>query len=122
MEEIPSPNSGLDFCMGCWSEMAVENEPGVIEAIRYFGQREKLFYVHFRDVQGTGEHFTECFLGEGNVDVVAAIQALKAVDFRGFIIDDHVPQIVDDTTWGHRGRAHATGYIMALVDAVNRLG
>ncbi len=27
MEEIPSPNSGLDFCMGCWSEMASESGP-----------------------------------------------------------------------------------------------
>jgi mannonate dehydratase len=41
------------------------------------------------------------------------------VGFSGFIIDDHVPQLVDDTSWGHRGRAHATGYIQALVAAVS---
>ena len=118
METVPSPNSGLDFCMGCWSEMG----PGVIEAMRYFGAQGKIFYVHFRDVQGTVPAFQECFLGEGNVDVVAAMRALKEAGFTGFIIDDHVPHIVDDTEWGHRGRAHATGYIMALVEAVNRLG
>ncbi len=121
LEAVPSPNSGLDFCMGCWSEMEPQTLPGVIEAIQYFGQRGKIFYVHFRDVQGTGNYFQECFLGEGNVDVVAAIRALKDANFTGFILDDHVPHIVDDTTWGHRGRAYASGYIMALVDAVNKL-
>src|SRR5262245_60947197 len=35
MEAVaPSPNHGLDFCMGCFSEMG----PGVIEAIEYFGK------------------------------------------------------------------------------------
>ena len=118
MDLVPSPNSGLDFCMGCWSEMGPE---GVIKAIRYFGERGKIFYVHFRDVQGTVPAFQECFIGEGNVDVVAAMRGLKKVGFTGFIIDDHVPHIVDDTEWGHRARAHATGYIMALVEAVNKL-
>ncbi len=115
VDEFDSPHHGLDFCMGCWSEMG----PGVLDAIRYFGERGKLIYVHFRDVQGHVPAFQECFLGEGNVDVVAAMRALKEIGFSGFIIDDHVPQLLDDTTWGHRGRAHATGYIQALVAAVN---
>ncbi len=118
MEIAPSPNSGLDFCMGCWSEMG----PGVMEAIRYFGGGEKIFYVHFRDVQGTVPKFQECFLGEGNVDVVEAMRTFKKVGFKGFMIDDHVPHMVDDTPWGHRGRALATGYMMALLEAVNKLG
>ncbi len=117
MEIVPSPNSGLDFCMGCWSEMG----PGVLDAMRYFGSRGKLFYVHFRDVQGTVPAFQECFLGEGNVDVVEAMRTLKEVGFTGFIIDDHVPHIVDDTQWAHRGRAHQTGYIVGLLEAINKL-
>jgi mannonate dehydratase len=118
MEQIaPSPAHGLDFCMGCFSEMG----PGVIEAIRYFGRRGKIFYFHFRDVQGCVPAFQECFLGEGNVDVVEAIRALKEVGFSGFIIDDHVPHMIDDSDWNHRGHAHATGYILALVEAVQKL-
>jgi mannonate dehydratase len=117
METFDSPRHGLDFCMGCWSEMG----PNPIAAMRYFGARGKISYVHFRDVQGVVPTFQECFLGEGNVDVVAAMRALKEVGFSGFIIDDHVPHLVDDTDWGHRGRAHATGYIQALVAAVNAL-
>jgi len=118
VETFDSPQHGLDFCMGCWSEMG----PGAVEAIRHFGARGKIVYVHFRDVQGHVPVFQECFLGEGNVDVVAAMRALREVGFSGFIIDDHVPQLIDDTGWGHRGRAHATGYIMGLVEAVGKLG
>ncbi len=122
--EVPSPNFGLDFCMGCFSEMYYADKhsgEGALDAIRYFGSRGKIFYVHFRDVQGCVPTFQECFLGEGNVDVVAAIRTLKEVGFTGFIIDDHVPQMLDDSAWNHRGRAWSTGYIMALIEAVNKL-
>lgn len=117
MELVPSPNSGLDFCIGSWSEMG----PGVREAIEYFGQRGKIFYVHFRDVQGHVPKFQECFLGEGNQDVVELMLTLKRVGFTGFLIDDHVPRLVDDTEWGHRGRAHATGFLQGLLLAIQRL-
>jgi mannonate dehydratase len=104
-EIVDSPNWGLNFCMG----------------IRYFGSRGKIFYGHFRDVQGTAEQFAECFLGEGNVDLVAAMRTFREVGFTGFLIDDHVPHMVDDSEWGHRGRAHATGYMLGLLSAVERL-
>jgi mannonate dehydratase len=116
LDQFNSPHHGLDFCLGCWSEMG----PDPLVAIRRFGTAGKICYVHFRDVQGVVPAFQECFLGEGNVDVVAAMRTLYEVGFDGFIIDDHVPQLIDDTTWGHRGRAHATGYLQALVAAVSR--
>lgn len=118
MEDVaPSPNHGLDFCMGCFSEMG----KSVIDPIRYFASRGKIFYVHFRDVQGCVPVFQECYLGEGNVNVVEAVRALKESGFTGFMIDDHVGRMVNDSDWNHRGHAHATGYISALVDAVNYL-
>jgi mannonate dehydratase len=118
VDVAPSPNHGLDFCMGCWSEMG----KGVIEPIKYFGSLGKIIYVHFRDVQGVVPKFQECFIGEGNVNTVEAMRTLKSVGFSGFFIDDHVPHMVDDSDFGHRGRAHATGYILGLVAAVEALG
>ena len=112
-----SPMHGLDFCHGCWSEMG----PGVIEAIRYFGQRGKILYVHFRDVQGTVPKFQECFIDEGNSDMFEVVKTLKEIGFTGFLLTDHVPHIVDDTPWGHRSNAYALGYIKALLDVVNKL-
>jgi mannonate dehydratase len=119
LERHPSPMHGLDFCHGCWSEM--RGGEGVLDAIRYFGTRGRLFYIHLRDVVGRAEKFTEVFLGDGNSDPVTVVKTLKEVGFNGFIIDDHVPHMVDDTPWCHRGRAWSTGYIKALVDAVNVL-
>jgi mannonate dehydratase len=119
MERHPSPMHGLDFCHGCWSEM--RGGDGVLEAIRWFGERGRLFYIHFRDVVGTADDFTEVFLGDGNVDPVTVMRTLKEVGFNGFIIDDHVPRMVNDTPWCHRGRAWTTGYLQALLKAVNAL-
>lgn len=105
---------GLDLCLGCWSEMG--GEPAVMEAIDFFGPRGKIFYVHFRDVQGTVPKFAECFIGEGNFNAAKVMRALKRVGFTGFLLDDHVPFMANDTDYGHRGRAHAIGYMQGLLD------
>ncbi|MBT3604380.1 MAG: TIM barrel protein [Candidatus Latescibacteria bacterium] len=118
MDTFDSPNHGLDFCMGCWSEMGPD---GVIPAIRHFGERGKLVYIHMRDVQGQVPCFNECFIDEGNLNVFEVVQALKEVNFTGFIIDDHVPHMIGDTPWGHRGRAYAIGYIRALIDVAEKM-
>jgi mannonate dehydratase len=118
MELADSPSWGLLFCMGCWSEMGGNDY--VLDALRFFGERGKLFYVHFRDVQGVGERFNECFIGDGQVDLVAALRTLQEVGFDGFLIDDHVPHMAGDgeTGWGTRGRLYSTGYLMGLLRAV----
>ena len=104
--------------MGCWSEMG--GHDNVIRAIRYFGPQDKIIYVHFRDVQGPVECFNECFLGEGNVDPYVVMKTLKEVGFTGFMIPDHVPHMIDDTAWNHRGRALTIGYMTAMLEMVNR--
>lgn len=120
MDRFPSAHHGLDFCMGCWSEMGgMEN---VLRGVQHFGSRNQIVYVHFRDVQGEVPRFNECFIDEGNVDPLLVMKALHDVDFTGFLITDHVPQMVDDTPWGHRGRAYAIGYMKALLDVVERMG
>ena len=37
------------------------------------------------------------------------------------MITDHVPKVTGDSPWGHRGRAHAIGYIQALIQVVDKL-
>lgn len=111
MELVPSDNHGLEFCLGCWSEMG-EDLPA---AIRYFGERDKLFYVHFRDVEGTVPRFNETFLDSGNYDSVRVLRLLADVGFDGLIIPDHVPAVEGDSDWEHRGRAHAVGYLQGML-------
>jgi len=119
MDTFDSPNHGLDFCMGCWSEMGGHDQ--VIRAIRHFCGEGKIIYVHFRDVQGNIPCFNECFINEGNVDPYEVMKTLKEVGFTGFMITDHVPHMVDDTDWNHRGRAYAIGYMTAMLEMVNKL-
>ena len=49
MEIGDSPNHGLDFCVGSWSEMSPEE---CMQGLHYFAERNKIVYVHFRDVLG----------------------------------------------------------------------
>ena len=107
---------GLDFCHGCWSEM--RGGEGVLDAVRYFGTRKKIFYVHLRDVQGQVEDFTECWIGEGNSNICDVISTLVEVGFNGFMIPDHVPRMIGDTEWCHRGRAYTIGYMKAMLEAL----
>jgi mannonate dehydratase len=121
MEIADSPNWSLLFCMGCWSEMGGNDY--VLNGLRYFGERGKLAYIHFRDVRGTGAQFHEVFIGDGQVDLVAALRVLKEVGYTGFLIDDHTPHMEGDGArgWGARGRLYQTGYIQGLLRAVDDL-
>ena len=109
-----SPSWGLDLCLGCCSEMP-GGRANVTEMIEFFGPRGKIFYIHFRDVQGVVPNFQECFIGEGNFDPAEVMLHLKRVGFQGFLLDDHVPHMDGDTVWNHRGRAHAIGYMQGLM-------
>ncbi|HVW92920.1 MAG TPA: mannonate dehydratase [Devosia sp.] len=109
-----SPSWGLDLCLGCCSEMP-GGAANVKEMIEFFGPKGRIFYVHFRDVQGTVPNFIECFIGEGNYNPAEIMALLKKSGFAGFLLDDHVPHMDDDTDWNHRGRAHAIGYMQGLL-------
>lgn len=117
MEIVSSDNHGLEFCLGCWSEMGADLE----EVIRYFGEQDKLFYVHFRDVEGTVPSFHETFLDEGNYDTLNVMRLLREVGFNGIMIPDHVPHLIDDTDWTHRGRALSVGYLRGMLETLIEL-
>ncbi len=110
---------GLDLCLGCCSEM-VGGAKNVHELISFFGPKGRITYIHFRDVQGTVPNFRECFIGEGNFDPAEVMTLLHDVGFDGFLLDDHVPHMDDDTDWNHRGRAHAIGYLQGLLRMTQR--
>jgi mannonate dehydratase len=110
----PGPGFGIELCLGTVSEMG--GEEAVLRAVRYLGPRDKIAYVHLRDVRGTVPAFVECFLGEGNYRPAVVISELRRVGFDGFVLDDHTPALVGDSPYGHRGRAFALGYIKGLIE------
>jgi mannonate dehydratase len=113
----PSDYHGINFCQGCVSQSCTSPED-VYDAIRYFGSRKKIFWVHFRNIRGGFLKFEETFPDEGDIDMVKAMRTYKEVGYNGVLIPDHVPQLYLDTMWGHRAHAFAIGYIKALIQAV----
>jgi mannonate dehydratase len=116
-----SPAWGLDLCLGCCSEMP-GGPDSVREMIEFFGPKGKIFYIHFRDVQGVVPNFIEAFIGDGNYDPAEIMLLLRKVGFTGFLLDDHVPHMDGDSEWNHRGRAHAIGYMQGLMRMMGFVG
>lgn len=117
----PSPYHGLNFCQGTVSEMLADPAGEIFEVIRYFGQRRKIFNVHFRNIKGRFLNFQETFPDDGDVDMLRAIRVYKEVGYDGMIMPDHVPEIEGDTG-GAQAFAFAIGYIQALIQMVNGEG
>ena len=104
------------LCVGCWLEGGALMGKDVLETIRYFGARNKLFKVHFRNVNQPLPHFVETFLDGGYMDMYKVMKALREVDFNGVLIADHIPRMANDP---RLGTAFSIGYMKALVERVN---
>jgi len=114
VELVPSPYNGLLLCLGCMQE-AGENVP---EVIRHLGQRNKIFYVHFRNVIGKVPRYHEVFPDQGDGDMVANLRALKAVGYRGYLVPDHHFGFAGDGDWAQCSRAWQVGYIRGLMQVL----
>ena len=58
---------------------------------------------------------------EGNWDPAETMLLLNRSGFTGFLLDDHVPHMDGDSSWNHRARAHAVGYMQGLINMMNVL-
>ena len=119
VELVPSPSNAICFCQGTFAEMGVD----VSATIQRLGS--DIRYVHFRDVRGTAESFTETFHDNGPTDMVAAMRAYREIGFDGPIRPDHVPQLAgeDDGEPGYtiKGRLFAFGYLRGLMQATESM-
>lgn len=93
LEIANSPNVGMCLCVGCWLEGGPLMGKDVVETIKYFGGRKKLFKVHFRNVSAPLPHFTETLIDDGYYDMSKVMQALVDVNFDGIAIPDHIPAL-----------------------------
>ena len=115
---FPSPVNGIALCQGNFTLMT-DDLPAVI---RHFGQQNKIFFAHFRDVHGTPEKFVETFHDNGKTDMLACMQAYRDIGFEGVLRPDHVPTMEGDSndnpSYSSIGRLFAIGYIKGLREAV----
>jgi len=110
----PSPSNAITFCQGNFALMT-DDLPGLI---REFGGRDRIVFVHFRDVRGTATDFVETFHDEGQNDLAACMRAYAEIRFDGPVRPDHVPTMAGETNerpaYGTLGRLFAMGYIRGL--------
>ena len=115
---VPSAVNGITMCQGNFTLMT-DDLPSVI---RNFGQQDKIFFVHFRDVEGTPEKFQETFHDNGKTDMAACMQAYRDINFEGVLRPDHVPTMEGDDNdhpgYSSIGRLFAVGYIKGLREVV----
>ena len=118
IEIVDSPSNAILFCQGSCSEMADAADGGIYEMIEYFTSRNRILYVHFRNVSGTVPKFHEEFVNTGYVDMYRAMRTYHENGFDGFFMDDHLPITVGDSPQGYRAKCFANGYIQALIETV----
>ena len=115
-----SPYHGLNFCQGTVAEMLQRPGEEIYDVIRYFGLRQKIFNVHFRNIRGHRDDFVEVYPDEGDIDFVKAIQVYKEVGYSYMMMPDHVPEAPDDPQ-GLQSFAFCYGYIRALIQAADQI-
>ena len=108
---------GLTFCQGTISEMLRNPGEEIFDVIRWFGQRRKIMFVHFRNIRGGLGKFEEVYHDEGDVNMFKAAQTYKEVGFDGMLMPDHLPGHEEDPD-GLQPFAWAYGYIRGIVQAV----
>jgi mannonate dehydratase len=116
-----NPYHGLNFCQGTVSEMLANPGAEIFDVIRYFGTRDKIFNVHFRNIRGHRDDFVETYPDDGDVDFVKALQVYKEVGYQYMLMPDHVPQTPNDPTTGLQSFAYDYGYIRGLIQSAAEL-
>lgn len=122
IDMVPSPNNGVTLCQGTVSSMGVD----IPAAIRLLVGTGRVFFVHFRDVQGGPERFVETFQDDGQTDMAAAMRTYAEFGFDGYMRVDHVPTMAGEENgrpgYETLGRLFAIGYIRGLIDAIDSVG
>lgn len=110
-----SPSHGITYCQANFLAMGED----IAATARRFADR--IVFVHFRDIAGTREDFTETFHDNGPTDMPAMLRLYNEVGFRGPVRVDHVPSLAGEEDLPHGyaqlGRLFAIGYMKGILDA-----
>lgn len=112
-----NPYHGLNFCQGSIGEMLENPREEIDDIIRWFGTRDKIFNVHYRNIKGGKLSFMETFPDEGDMDMIRSLKIYQEVGYKYMIMPDHVPTISGRDPTGV-AFAFCYGYIAALIEAM----
>ena len=119
----PSPYNGITFDCGVTKELG--HDP--VEVCRYFGERDQINHVHFRNVisRVPNVDYTEVWIDEGQVDMFAVMSELVRQKYPRLIYPEHPPENDSDTEFPfdgisattYTGFAYTVGYTRAMMQA-----
>jgi mannonate dehydratase len=112
IQTVDSPSNGITLDTGVTTEMGED----ATAAIRYFGSRDRINHVHFRNVRVQTPYYKylEVFHDEGQCNMLACMKAFREVSYSRLIIPDHTPEFSGDTIGSQMGWAFALGYLQSL--------
>jgi mannonate dehydratase len=119
MNIVPSPMNGVTFCQANFKLMGED----IYALAKEWTSKKKIFFVHFRDVDGLKEKFHETFHDNGPTDMVRMLEVYSKAGFNGPIRPDHAPTIEidrNDTRSGYTmgGKVFAFGYMLGIMKAL----
>jgi mannonate dehydratase len=118
---VPSDNLGLLFCQGCFAEMGAD----IPKAIRHFGKQKKIFFAHFRNVQGSVPTFQETFHDDFSqqTNMFQAMLAYYDSGFEGPMRPDHAPRMQGDERYDGAllGKILGLGYMKGLAESIENM-
>ncbi len=112
-----SPYHGLNLCLGTTAEMLQDPANELPDVIRYFGERKKIFNIHFRNIVGKRGDFYEVYPDNGDMNMIKLALTLYEVDYPYMLMPDHMPNHPDDVDY-LQGFAFGYGYIKAALQAL----
>ena len=119
LEIVPSPVNGITFCQANFKLMGED----IQALVREFGGQGKIFFVHLRDVKGTGERFHETFHDNGPTDMPQMLKLYHEVGFDGPIRPDHAPTLAAESNqspgYAMQGKILAVGYMKGIAQALD---
>lgn len=118
LDIIDSPANAVELCLGSLQEMPGDE---IYSHVRRFARRQRVGYVHFRNVKGKVPGYVETFVDEGDIDMAEIVRILRDEGYQGVLIPDHTPGMTCAAPW-HAGMAFALGYMRGLVQNAAALG
>ncbi|MBO5454603.1 MAG: mannonate dehydratase [Clostridia bacterium] len=113
---VDSPNLGVTMCQACYLMMG-EDLYDVIPKLK-----DKIFFIHFRNVTGNKFKFHETFHDNGEIDMADIMRLYKKLGINVPIRVDHVPLMAGEMqeTAGYTalGRLYAIGYLKGIMESI----
>ena len=118
MSLVDSPCHGITFCQATFRAMGED----VFALMREFGK--KIFFLHFRDIDGKRERFRETFHDNGPTDMTELLRAAEKYAPECLIRPDHTPTMAGESNekFGYtmQGNIFAIGYLKGILETITK--